>query len=271
MKIAICAIAKDEGNYIAEWISHHICIGFSRIFIYNNDSADRTAEVCEKFDGLVKVVAWPNRPGVRAQQQAYKHFLENFSSEFDWIICLDCDEFINLKIDNNVQQFLMKRSASAIGINWRIFGSSGHEYFNPAPVTERFTQASGENFGANFLIKTIVRPHAVAELGVHSPKLLGGVPLVSPSGVDLLPSPAVRQKICEQDIICINHYFTKSRQEWETKKQRGRADLPIDFEGRFRTDADFSFHDQNIIQEESILRFRQARLQLLQDLGMFLG
>lgn len=37
MKVALVCIAKDEDNYIKEWINYHLSIGFSKIYVYQND------------------------------------------------------------------------------------------------------------------------------------------------------------------------------------------------------------------------------------------
>ena len=37
-KFAICAIAKDEDEYLPEWIDHHAKLGASRIYLYDNNS-----------------------------------------------------------------------------------------------------------------------------------------------------------------------------------------------------------------------------------------
>ena len=37
MKVALVCIAKNEDNYIEEWVLYHKKLGFDRIFIYEND------------------------------------------------------------------------------------------------------------------------------------------------------------------------------------------------------------------------------------------
>lgn len=34
MKTALVCIAKNEDNYIDEWIEYHLMLGFDRIFVY---------------------------------------------------------------------------------------------------------------------------------------------------------------------------------------------------------------------------------------------
>lgn len=36
-KVALAAIAKDEDNYIEEWIRYNLKLGFDKIIIYQNN------------------------------------------------------------------------------------------------------------------------------------------------------------------------------------------------------------------------------------------
>ncbi len=40
MKSAICAISRNENNYLEEWITYHLHLGFNHIFIYDNNNPD---------------------------------------------------------------------------------------------------------------------------------------------------------------------------------------------------------------------------------------
>lgn len=125
-RAVICAIAKDEGRYIGEWIAHHRAIGFDRIWLYDNDSIDDTAAVAARWPDFVQVVSWPDRPGRKAQFDAYAHFLAEHAEAAEWVIWLDCDEFVNPKIHESIGAFLEDVSGPAIGINWRVFGDNGN-------------------------------------------------------------------------------------------------------------------------------------------------
>lgn len=42
---SICAIFKNEGTYLREWIEYHLMIGFDHIFLYNNFSTDNYVDI----------------------------------------------------------------------------------------------------------------------------------------------------------------------------------------------------------------------------------
>lgn len=37
MKTALVCIAKDEDDYLKEWVDYHLRIGFDEIFVYQNN------------------------------------------------------------------------------------------------------------------------------------------------------------------------------------------------------------------------------------------
>ena len=45
---ALCAIARHEEDYLAEWIDYHLALGFDHIFIYDNDDPrdDAITQLC---------------------------------------------------------------------------------------------------------------------------------------------------------------------------------------------------------------------------------
>ena len=52
MKIALVCIAKNEDNYIKEWITYHKKLGFDDIFIYEND-LDTIIKNDQAFDSFI--------------------------------------------------------------------------------------------------------------------------------------------------------------------------------------------------------------------------
>ena len=122
MKKAIVCIAKDEDDYIEEWASYHLKLGFDDIFIYeNNWRADKKLASAHvhliPFDGNVM------------QLKAYNTFIKDYGNMYDWAAFIDVDEFLVNTTKVPFDELLEKRSSYAqIGVNWRLMGSSGlHE------------------------------------------------------------------------------------------------------------------------------------------------
>lgn len=129
MKTALVCIAKNEENYIEEWLRYNIKLGFNHIFIFQNDwIANIPIDIIEK--NIVTCIDWPTATykhsynDINPQLAAYNFFIEKFYHEYDWAAFFDVDEFLLLK-NATLDEFLFKYSAcNAISIFWRLFGDN---------------------------------------------------------------------------------------------------------------------------------------------------
>ncbi|BBK31163.1 glycosyl transferase family 2 [Stella humosa] len=242
--VVMLAIARDEGRYIEEWIAHHHGLGIGRFVIYDNDSSDGMAQRLggnPRLAGIVEVVPWPAGafdPAEGPQRPAYRDAMSRLGRS-GWVAILDLDEFLVLKHDSSIHSMLRRyRDLSGITIPWKVFGSSGLAARDDRLVTERFHYAMPAP-----LTKTIARQMLLAEPIMHHHSMIERPiadelrrPLYVP---DRGPVPSYRS-------AQINHYFTKSREEWAEKRQRGRAGMPRGAPGFQRSEAQFYSHDQCI-------------------------
>ena len=268
--VALCAIMKNEGRAVLEWVAHHAVLGFDRIAIYDNGSTGESADLLRQLgeQKVIEYVQWPDMAGEAPQRRAYNHFLQ--SAREDWVCFLDADEFLNLKVDDSIHAFVQRvpEDVAAVGINWRIFGSSGHEQPPPGLVTESYLRCSEVAFDANRHIKTLARRMQLTEMVVHAGIVRGGRYIDEAGrsiGVPVDGSPgaltaindglidAVSSSTCQ-----VNHYLLKSRQCYEQKRRRGDADRASDAADKFEKlagDGFWSFHDRNECVDLTILRW----------------
>ena len=118
----LCAIAKNEVPYIVEWTNYHLAIGFSHIYLYDNEDTDTLAPI---FAGRNNVTV-THFPGKVMQYRAYNHFLCSQESHIHhWCGFLDIDEFLVLKKHNDVLSFLKDHCSKGImSLNWFIYGEN---------------------------------------------------------------------------------------------------------------------------------------------------
>lgn len=45
--LSICAVIKNEGPYLEEWIEFHRIQGVEHFYLYDNGSADQTKDILE--------------------------------------------------------------------------------------------------------------------------------------------------------------------------------------------------------------------------------
>ncbi len=96
--LAICAIFKNEGRYLQEWIEYHQMVGVKHFYLYDNDSTDDT-RILQKYldEGIItlnKISGNSYETGVDYQYQYRNHFLKTYGDEVEWVAVIDLDEFI---------------------------------------------------------------------------------------------------------------------------------------------------------------------------------
>lgn len=123
--VSICAIFKNEGRFIQEWLKYHQIVGIEHFYLYDNCSDDNYRDIIQPFidKGLVTLIDWPHQ---HAQIQAYKHFYEKYRHETQWVTFLDLDEFVVPRNDVTILDWLKKRDCRPVNlIYWKMFGTSG--------------------------------------------------------------------------------------------------------------------------------------------------
>jgi hypothetical protein len=238
MRVALVCIAKNEENYIQEWIDYNLKLGFDDIFVYQNNW---------RYNINSKNVHTIEFDGDCMQEAAYNHFIKSNYDNYDWVAFFDVDEFLVLKKHDNIKKFIENYSNyNAIGINWVLFGDNGLDFNGSYSLLPRFTK---RQIGVNEHIKSIVKLKNNFYQSVHHPV---DVEIVSPN-YQLFFGPFNPNG--SDDVAQLNHYFCKTKSEWDNKRSRGRADLPIEHENHIRSESDFHSHNFNDIQDVTALIF----------------
>jgi hypothetical protein len=254
--VTLCAIARNEGPYLLEWIAWHRLCGMERITLYSNESDDGSDALLARLGalGIIDYRPWPGIEGRSSQLAAYQDAIVR--CETRWIAFLDLDEFLNLKRDETVGGFLARFPAnvSAIGLNWRIFGSAGRTEKEPGLVMERFTRAAPLDHGTSRQTKTIAVAADIYKVTAHRVRLMHGRGrYVDAAGEPLDPGRGFAPS--RHDHVQVNHYVLKSRAEFESKRARGSALRAVGDPMKFtHRDGDyFDDHDRNEEADDTIL------------------
>lgn len=231
-RLAVCAIAKDEGPYFKEWLDWHISQGVEKFYIYDNESTDCTREVLRPYieSGVVEYCYYP---GYRRQIAAYDDCMDRHRFDTRWLAFIDLDEFIVPIADSSIPEFLKRfEDSPAVEINWLIYGSGGAEKKSTDPVMQRFRHHSLPGHRLNRHVKSIVDPRRVFVMtGCHEAARIDGI------AADSHGDPITRnfrEREPQQDVIRVNHYAVRSKEEFIEKQNRGRASgtqrtIPMDY------------------------------------------
>lgn len=258
MKTALVALAKDEDNYIDEWLQYNLKLGFNDIFVFQNDW---------KYTGEIKVdnLHFMDLPGERIQNKCYNDFLINNSKNYDFIAFFDIDEFLFLKKHKTINEYLeTQTNSNLIYVNWRLFGDNGLKEVenNNYSVLERFTKC-GSNL--HRLGKNIIRTNKI-DVRFYNPHI------VCKAGILQLPTyndtvgnvfetqPWNTDNKNEQDVELF-HYRNKTYQECYDRKFKKREVFWGDGQwvdiNRFNTE--FDNHNQNDIENTLARDFLYAK------------
>lgn len=246
-KVVLFCIAKLEHRYIEEFCKYHLYIGFDTIYIFDNEDVPTYQTLLQHIPNIYVI----HFPGTAQQYIAIQCFQNNimYNHCISHVIHLDCDEFIVLKKHGSIKEFIqeyIKDDCAGIGINWRFFGDSNHEHYSNVPVRKRFTWCEK---GGNIHIKTLYnKDHFVKYNTMHDINVKDGYHIKSTTG-EIIQGPFNHN--IDISVIQINHYKTKTFEEFQYIRQRGRADWCVSETHSMILDS-FHHHNRNEVQDFTI-------------------
>lgn len=276
-RIAIAAIFRNEHPYVLEWIAHHQALGVERFYIADNVSDDGTSELLQALDalGVVRRIPFASTPGQAPQLPAYAELLGTHACDEDWVAVIDADEFIvptggARSIGEVLAPLAAQADVGAVVLNWAIYGSAWLLNHSAGGVCERFTRRAHQSFGANHHYKTLLRRAAFASVhsNPHHFVLQPGWRCVHTDGSEFVPHARHGLGLSERVVwegMRLNHYIVKSREEFETRKQRNGSAATV---GRVKGEDYFAAHDRNDTRDSlpaEQLEATRARLRTLEQ------
>lgn len=228
LKIAVCAICRNEIDYIEEWVSFYKVAGFDSIYIYDNVSDDGSSELLASLDaaGQVTRIHWPRKEGVPPQRDAYGDFLHNFAQDYDYVLVCDLDEFLVVN-EGDVKSLITAAEAKhgnvgAISFPWLMFGSGGAEKQEEGLVIERFTSCEAKVVRT---VKTLYCSRNTYNMRTHVCDLINGVYLDNRLELAWWDSKMpIKLKTSTSGKAVMHHYYTKSKSEWMRRRAQPKAD-----------------------------------------------
>lgn len=269
--LSVVAIIKNEGRYLKEWLDYHLAAGVDHFYLYDNDSDDDTREVLRPYaeENLVNYFVVP---GELAQMPAYNDAVRRFRFATRYMAFIDCDEFIFPKGGQGITEVVdevlsAKPQAAGLAINWQIFGSNNLETADYSKgVLERFTRRAPSDWFepptsttlpvGNIHIKTIANPRFIRYIvNPHYAYYFEGKFAVNTAGERVMHwgnEPVLADK------LVVNHYLTKSKEEFQNKMGRGRTGVDAKEIDTVDMSA-FEKNDRNDELDEDILTYRELR------------
>lgn len=246
-RVAVCAIGRNENRYAKEWVEHYKSLGVAKIFIYDNYFGDETPLAVTLADyvksGLVEITDIHDRPNL--QTVAYDDCYRKHGNEYAWIGFLDFDEFLRWNSRKKITTMLSQYTdCDVVLINWRLMTDGGLVHYDDRPLSVRFKVAMQPDTYVKYdrpendHVKSFVRG-GLGDIvcGVH-------VPLTPLRCVNTIGQPVSQQPFVPYDhsIMRIDHYWTKTAEEWRNVKLARGFSAPASYTTTFmRRQRDYFF------------------------------
>ncbi|MDE3285615.1 glycosyltransferase family 2 protein [Lacticaseibacillus paracasei] len=220
----IVCIVKDEADYIEEWLAFHHLMGIKGFYIYDNGSTDETRKIIKKY-AVEYNIQYIYYPGDSMQSKAYMDAVRRTRNKHIWLLTIDADEFL---VSVNGERFAdwlahFSNKDTQILIGWMMFGSSGEKFKKRGLVIDRFKHHATNEHIASY--KAVVKPEFVVASNMpHMYSVVGRTVDENSTRIWYYPYPGLRgSRPSSKEQFRINHYYTKSLEEYKTKSNRGDA------------------------------------------------
>ncbi len=242
MRILLASSVRNEGPYLLEWLAHHRAAGVTDFLLYSNGCEDGTDAMLDMLAARGVVTHERNQhagTGSNARAQALVDaWAHPLRGEADWIVGIDCDEFINIRAPHRDLPALIAamEGAELISMPWRLFGNNRRARLRDALTLEQFTRAAPQPCPYPFMassFKTMTAASApVRKIGIHRPRLTEGarpdwrdgsnqaMPITIQDGQG---APVHYGRPGANSHAQINHYSLRSAESFMIKMLRGQS------------------------------------------------
>lgn len=268
MKLQACLLFRADGAYLREWVEFHSLMGFERFYLYHqgtNPPEDGWREVLQPYieRGIVDLKEWPYPffygAGRNAHIDANQDCIDRLKGQDGWLAFIDSDEMLFSPRYDTVSEALgtLPDTWGAVAVHWMMFGSGGKMVWEDAPIIERFTWRPSESNPYNYWSKSIVRlndPQLATMGSEHVFRTEGGTYDEKGKAITAEEMPPC------SSLLRINHYFTKSRAEWEARH-------PPDFSGEVipRSEDRWAWVQEMHTDDRTIWKFLPALKERLNE------
>lgn len=255
-KLVFSTNFKAENAYLQEWIEYHLLVGVDHFYLYDQDGGDEARRILSPYEreGLVTRNPWTQYDGTRydgptrfyqinKNHLGFAHCASHYRHTAEWMMKIDVDEFLYPPAGNETLlpwlDSIAGRGIKGVSIPRFNFGYNRHESTPAGLVIESYTRreaaasdhkdlANCDYLGNNRFCNSAHRWHYCWFRG----------------------GTFLREKAA--DGIRINHYYTKSFEEYRQRQNvsRGRGRTRETFEARNR--------GCDAVEDTGMLRFAET-------------
>jgi hypothetical protein len=204
----ISTYVREDNDYLDEWVTYHLAIGFEHIVMYDHRSIVPVVNIWGDKVTVIRI----NRDSLFKPTYLNQDTLKNHPSY--WMAMFDVDEFLVLLRHKDVKDVLCDyEDFGAVVIPWNTFGSSGHETKPFGRVIDNYLW---RNIDEPMWIKSIINTQYCT--GIDDPHRGAYSRLAVNESKEPVEGPVANSP---RQIFRLFHYFTRSHEEWMKKVTRG--------------------------------------------------
>jgi len=251
--LVFAANFKAENQYIQEWIEYHLLVGVDHFYLYDQDGGEEARQILKPYEknGVVTRHSWTHLDATRfdgptrfyqinKNHLAFAHCARNYRNTASWMMKIDIDEFLYPPNGHDsllpYLQSLDYEKVKALQVGRFNFGDNNHR-----------TKPAG------LVLDSYIR----REANPSNHKDLANCSFLSNNRFCnsahwwhyRLLKPGKIIKAADVDGIRINHYYTKSLEEYIKRQNVSR--------GRKRDEASFIARNKgcNDVEDKGMHRF----------------
>ena len=231
--LAIVAMLRDEAHYAVDWARFHLRAGARRLIVYDNGSRDGTPDLLRAAIPDDRLILYPwagayvddaTEIVLDRQCLAYAHAVHNHGADVSRMAFIDGDEFLvpmGGHADIPAALDTIGDHAS-VSLPWAMFGAAGREARSDRPVWDAYTRRAARPEGVLRNLKSILDPAEIEAVGVHSCRTRTlGWKSAGEDGRVAAPDALKARDEGPTEHLRLNHYYTRSAEEFEAKIARG--------------------------------------------------
>lgn len=243
--LSVCAVLRNEGSYLKEWIEHYLKEGVEHFYLYDNESTDEPKKTLKSFTDK-KLITWFQTKGLRQQRVAYNHTIREHSEVTEWCAFFDIDEFGFSTAHKTLAEAVRAYDTdnSGLAIHWLLFGSNGHETYSDKLVVKRFTRRAD---CVNPHVKSIMRLKDTYSMNLDPHSFVARRAIIDENH-KVMPRDYAIDTPATADVLRLQHYVTKSKEEYAKRKL-----LPDANSGQIKEfEAMWQSHDVNDVEDRTL-------------------
>lgn len=166
----VCAVFKNEGHILEEWLLHYLNRGAEHFYLVNDNSNDGYNKIIDKYSKNITLFHNDiETKEVGRQELIYEKYFRPILNTSKWFSILDLDEFLYSPYELDLPSvFERYNDYTQILIIWLHFGSNSHLY-QPHSVVEGFVKRAVINTKVSYYsYKTVFKGDAIIKFKIHS-------------------------------------------------------------------------------------------------------